>query len=362
MINTSVFMQTLASVGYEKVLSVPCSFLKYPINYAVNTGNYIPVANEGEAVAISAGMALANKKSIVFMQNSGLSNAMSPLTSLNAIYKIPCLMVIGYRGSSKDEPQHKLMGKITEKLLDDMDIKYEILSLEQDEALAQAKRAAEYIEKSNKMYCLLVKKDTFEAVELKDSAQSKSNLMRCELLEILAQSRDNNTIIVTTTGFTSRELYQLEDNKQNFYMVGSMGCASSIGLGLALANPNKKVVVVDGDGAFLMRPSILPVLSAQRPQNFMHIVFSNETYESTGSQPLPKMQFTLSEMMKLVYRENTFCAANVNEFSKAIKDFLAKPSFTGLYAEIKSKCMDNLGRPTQTSEELKERFLAEYNR
>ncbi|MEG0570745.1 MAG: hypothetical protein RR497_03770 [Oscillospiraceae bacterium] len=236
MINTTLFMEELIKTGYEKVLCVPCSFLKYPINYAVNNNIYMPVANEGEAVAISAGMTLANKKSVVFMQNSGLSNAMSPLTSLNAIYNLQCLMIIGYRGSSPDEPQHQLMGKITEKLLEDMNIKYEIISSDTKEALAQVVKATKYIEEEHKMFCLLAKKDIFQKVELTKKQTTNSSMLRFELLQILANVRDENTAIVTTTGFTSRELYAINNDSQNFYMVGSMGCASSIGLGLALAN------------------------------------------------------------------------------------------------------------------------------
>lgn len=359
MIDTKTFMESLMQKGYENVISVPCSFLKYPINYAVNQGIYLPVCNEGEAVAIGAGMQLAGRKSVVFMQNSGLGNAVSPLSSLNYIFDIPCLMFIGYRGSDTDEPQHELMGQITEELLQSLRIRYEVLSEDTQQAIAQMEQADAYMEKEGRSFCLLVKRDRFSAVALESKAEESAQLIRSELLEVLAKTRDENTLIVTTTGFTSRELYQLADDDKNFYMVGSMGCASSIGLGLAIARPDKKVIVVEGDGAFLMRPSILPVISEQRPKNFLHVVLENETYESTGKQPIPEKAAPVLDLMKLTYEGNVQEITSPEGFENQIQAFLTQPSWGSLFGKIRSQSIDGLGRPKHTMREVAARFRKE---
>ena len=147
MLNTKTFGEQLHSLGYNFYSGVPCSFLKYLINYAINTSEYIAAANEGDAVAIASGAYLGGRKSVALMQNSGLTNAISPITSLNHPFQLPVLGFVSLRGQDgiRDEPQHELMGKITTDLLDKMKVKWEILSKDQKVAHLQIKKCDSYI-------------------------------------------------------------------------------------------------------------------------------------------------------------------------------------------------------------------------
>jgi phosphonopyruvate decarboxylase len=169
MINTKRFGMELQKLGFGFYSGVPCSFLKDLINYAINDCEYVAAANEGDAVAIASGAVLAGKKAVVLMQNSGLTNAVSPLVSLNYPFRIPVLGFVSLRGEPgiPDEPQHELMGQITMKLLELMQIKSVCLSTDFTEAKSQLMLAAKYIE-NNRPFFFVVRKDTFEKEILKE--------------------------------------------------------------------------------------------------------------------------------------------------------------------------------------------------
>ena len=111
MIETKVFGDSLKENGFNFYAGVPCSYHKDLINYAINYSSFIMSSNEGDAIATCAGAYYAGKNPVVLMQNSGLGNAVSPITSLTYNYKIPILGFISLRGEpgTKDEPQHKLI-------------------------------------------------------------------------------------------------------------------------------------------------------------------------------------------------------------------------------------------------------------
>ena len=265
-LNTYQFGDELKKLGFEFYSGVPCSFLSNFINYAINECDYVMGANEGDVVAISSGATLAGKKSVVLMQNSGLTNAVSPLTSLNYCFRLPVLGFVSLRGEPglSDEPQHELMGPITTNMLDVMEVKWEYLADNMEDAKEQLLRADNYI-KNNQTFFFVVKKGRFDKVELKEQKliSNKNNIFkrtdlensfptRLKALETIVNNKTEDTILLATTGKTGRELYEIDDLSSNLYMVGSMGCISSIGLGISL-NSNKKVIAIDGDGALLMR-------------------------------------------------------------------------------------------------------------
>ena len=239
MLDTYQFGESLKKAGFDFYSGVPCSFLKDLINYAVNECEYVMAANEGDAVAICAGAQLAGRKTVVLMQNSGLGNAVSPLTSLNAIFKIPVLGFVSLRGEPglADEPQHELMGVITGDLLSAMKIQWEYLSQDQTQAEAQLIRAQEVLAKGYPFF-FIVKKETFSKVSLKEDKKvvSPEGLPdRNSLLAAVRRSAPEAAVVAATTGFTGRELYELGDDERNFYMVGSLGCLSSFCLGISLS-------------------------------------------------------------------------------------------------------------------------------
>ncbi len=300
MIEASSFVSTARERGFRLYTGVPCSFLTPFINFVIDSDDvqYIAAANEGDAVAIAAGAELGGMRTIVMFQNSGLGNAVSPLTSLTYVFRIPVLLITTYRGEPggpHDEPQHELMGAITTDVLEAMRIPWEYLPTEEAAITATLDRAVAYMESERRPYALVMRKDTVKPSPLHavpvakpvfpvSVAPADAVSTRQDMLRHLQELAGPDDVIVATTGYTGRELFNCADRPNQLYMVGSMGCASSIGLGLALARPEHTVIVIDGDGAALMRLSAMSTIGYERPPNLVHIVLDNHVYESTGSQ------------------------------------------------------------------------------
>lgn len=288
MLDTALFGAALKKEGFDFYSGVPCSFLKDLINYAVNEAEYVMAANEGDGDAICAGAWLGGRRPVLLMQNSGLGNAVSPLTSLNAIFRIPVLGFVSLRGEPGlgDEPQHELMGEITGGMLTVMKIDSAVLSSDMDTALSQLSAASKNINEG-KSFFFIVKKGTFSKVALNEDKKIPARMdkaCRMDMLRAVKEGGGEDAVYLATTGFTGRELYELGDDPNNLYMVGSLGCVSSLGLGLSLARPDKKIIVIDGDGSILMRTGSLGVNSYYRPASLLHILLDNRCHETTGGQ------------------------------------------------------------------------------
>ncbi len=360
MINTSEFGKILKDLGYDFYSGVPCSFLKALINYAINDCEFVMAANEGDAVAICAGAQMAGRKTVALMQNSGLGNAVSPLTSLNAIFEIPVLGFVSLRGEQglKDAPQHKLMGTITDKMLEIMNIDYDFLSDDIKIAQEQLKKANQTIE-TGKPFFFIVKKNTFEQVKLKLEKQlpKHSHLTtRTEMIKAIKTAAKDETVFIATTGFTGRELNEVKDEPQNLYMVGSLGCASSIALGISLAKPTQNVITLDGDGSILMRMGNLAVNAAYKPENFVHVLLDNNAHESTGGQFTVSNTVDYPTLAQACGYKNIITASNTEEMAEAVKQAQSQVGPVFIYAKIKQGAPDNLGRPKITPPEMAERL------
>ncbi|MFN3235123.1 MAG: phosphonopyruvate decarboxylase [Gammaproteobacteria bacterium] len=375
MLNTHAFGTLLKSYGFDFFSGVPCSYLKNLINYAINECDYVIANNEGDAIATCAGAYLGGRRPVFLCQNSGLSNATSPLISLNYPFRIPQLGFISLRGdkASHDEPQHELMGEITEKMLSLMKIQWKYLSTD----LETAKKQLEYannILKNNESFFFIVKKNTFENEKLKsqdiksykhqileNNTQADELPKRSQALSILNEHRDPNTVLLATTGFTGRELYTIKDHPLNFYMVGSMGCISAIGLGLAIARPDKKIIAIDGDGALLMRLGTLATNGYYQPKNLLHILLDNQQHESTGGQATLSSNVRFPDIANAVCYPNAYCAPDLATFTKRYQQWLATPCLSFLMLKIHPGSLKNLGRPAISPEDLKNRLLKKLN-
>jgi len=328
-------------------------------------------ANEGDAIAIASGAYLGGKKSVVLMQNSGLTNATSPLTSLNYSFKLPVLGFVSLRGEEglNDEPQHELMGQITVEMLSLMQVKWEYLADNMDEASEQLIRANQAIE-NNETFFFVVKKGTFESVKLRDQALTTSEKgihspkksadsfpTRTEALQTINSLKDNNTIFLATTGKTGRELFEVEDNPNNLYMVGSMGCISSLGLGLALARPDKRVVIIDGDGSLLMRMGNMPTLAYYQSANLIHVLLDNNTHDSTGGQATISHNIDFVSMAQSAGYVNSVYAHNTEEFEIHLSNWSKTPKMTFAYLKTAKGSPEKLGRPTIKPHEVKTRLM-----
>ena len=122
-------------------------------------------------------------------------------------------------------------------------------------------------------------------------------MIRKQAMKIVLEQIDSSPII-SANGFMSRDLFELKEKNSNFYMIGSMGLSSSIGLGVALKNPKKRVYVFDGDGNILMNLGSLTTIGTLKPKNLVHVIFDNGSHESTGGQPTAANQIDLSKIAK----------------------------------------------------------------
>ena len=360
MINTKEFGDNLTKAGFDFYAGVPCSYQASLINYAINFSNFIMSSNEGDAVASCCGAYYSGKKPVVLMQNSGLGNAVSPLTSLSNNYKIPLLGIISLRGEIgvKDEPQHKLMGKITTDLLDLMEIKWKFLENEKIED--QVLNAKKHIEKGQSFF-FVIRKNTFSKLDLKEIKIKNSSLIRRDqAIKTISKYKDKNTIIAATTGKTGRELFEINDVSNNFYMTGSMGCISSFTLGIANSS-DKNVIAIDGDGSLLMRLGNLSTIGFYSPKNLLHILLDNGSHDSTGGQFTTASKTNFNTIAKGCNYNNCLKIKSIKELDKAIENWLKNPILTFIYLSIRKGSMKDLGRPTLTPDEMSKRFKKNFN-
>lgn len=381
MINANQFVDQAKAFGFSWYAGVPCSFLTPFINYVISDPelNYISSSNEGDAVATAAGATLAGRRGVAMMQNSGLGNAVSPLTSLTWTFRIPILLIITLRGDPelKDEPQHKLMGPITTSILDKMEIPWEYFPTSENEVANVLQRAGDYMQKERRPYALVMRKGSVAPCALNDRKQTPSrsaNNVQLRyrdsddrpsrsnaLTRIVENTGPADNVVIATTGFTGRELFALNDRANQLYMVGSMGCASALGLGVALARPDLKVTVVDGDGAALMRMGNFATLGAYAGDNLFHIVLDNEVHDSTGAQATVSAGVSFAGIAKAC---GYGCAWEGNQIELIDELFSVKGISGPRFAQVKTKpgAMENLPRPTVTPEEVGARFMHHISR
>ena len=302
MIEAADFLEPARQAGFRFWSGVPCSFLTPFINSVIADpdSQYIGAANEGDAVAIASGAALGGRRAVAIMQNSGLGNAVSPLSSLNWVFRLPILLIVTLRGEVglKDEPQHELMGAITGGILDQLQIPWTFFPDDPariDETLATA---CAHLDSQARPFALIMRKGTVrqtgqspppaehESTRVLHSEESQPDGMtRRQALELVVENTGvGDSVIFASTGYTGRELFAINDRPHHFYMVGSMGCVSSLALGFSLAQADCRVMVLDGDGALLMRMGNLPTIGACQPSKFAHLLLDNACHESTGGQ------------------------------------------------------------------------------
>jgi phosphonopyruvate decarboxylase len=370
MINTQRFGEKLKKMGFQFYTGVPCSYLKDLINYAINECEYIGAANEGDAIAIASGAFLGGKKPVVLMQNSGLTNAVSPLVSLNYTFRIPLLGFVSLRGEPgvPDEPQHELMGCITTQMLELMKVQWQYLSSDEEEANGQLLQATHCMDQ-NQPFFFVVRKGTFESEKLQEQEPPiRSNQIkrfkikadqlpsRYETLSVIKETKGSKTVLLATTGKTGRELYEIEDHESNFYMVGSMGCVNSLGLGLALARKGNDIVVIDGDGSLLMRMGSLATNGYYSPPNLLHILLDNNAHDSTGGQKTVSHQIDFVEIAASCGYLQSIYIHSLDELEAAIKEWKTEKGLTFLHIRISTGSSELLGRPHVKPFEVKERL------
>lgn len=267
-----------------------------------------------------------------------------------------------------DEPQHELMGQITTQMLDLIQVEWQYLSLDPVEADRQLLHAVSVIEQ-NRPFFFVVRKGTFEAEPLRKQEQThalnerkrvKKNVdqapSRYEALTVINSLKDDHTVQLATTGKTGRELYEIEDRDGNLYMVGSMGCASSMGLGLAMAQPKNSVIVIDGDGSVLMRMGSLATNGYYSPNNMLHILLDNHSHDSTGGQSTVSSSVDFVELAASCGYRHSIYVHNLMELKQAFQEWKQTKGLTLLYMKIAKGSKKQLGRPHIKPYEVKDRL------
>lgn len=310
MVNQEQLFKSLENNGIGFFTGVPDSLLNdFCLYLCSHFGNdrHIMAANEGNAIAIAAGHYMATGKiSVVYMQNSGIGNATNPLLSLahETVYGIPMILVIGWRGDPavKDHAQHKKQGELTPVLMKDMDIPYEILD-DDDTVIGKFKWAADKARKILAPVALIAKKGILAQKEKHQEYPESTLMNREEAISAVIDVFGSEAVYLATTGRATRELHeQLKikgiDNGHEFLNVGSMGHVSSVALGMAIAQPNKKIVVLDGDAAAVMHMGSLATIGRYQPKNLIHIVLNNGVNESVGGQPSAGQVIDLTDIAR----------------------------------------------------------------
>ncbi len=372
MLQADTLLEAAKSRGFDFFTGVPCSFLTPIINQAISDRGteYVGATSEGEAVAIASGAWLAGRGTVVMCQNSGLGNTINPLTSLNFPFRIPTLMFVTWRGQPglSDEPQHELMGEITDLLIRDIRVGCNQLPENEDDLAPALDMAKHEMAESDLPYAFIVAKGSVADAELDEAplgpraaglyrnlSRGGDRATRFQTLERVLEAVPEAAALIATTGKCGRELFTLADRPQHLYQVGSMGCASSMGLGVAL-NVDRPVVVLDGDGAALMKMGTLATVGYQQPENLIHVVLDNGVHDSTGGQATVSALVDFARVaLACGYRTGTICD-DQEGFADAFKAALSGPGPHLIHTRIAPGSLKELGRPTVKPPEVARRF------
>lgn len=365
-IDTKNFIDKLIKVyNIDEAVGVPCSNLKYIINELINRNMYKSFTNEGDAVAYAAGKKVADPthNTLVLMQNSGIGNAINPITSLVDIYELPMVFIIGERGVGKDEPQHKVMGEVSRDMMN-LSISYAgataaSININEDVYGITDERIESALEtyKNYKYLMIYVRKNSTSEILLNNKVPDNDTDLDYEsAIDAIVDAANTYDIpIVSTTGFTSRVLYGKHKDDRNFYSVGSMGCAYSIAQGISKVT-NDYVICIDGDGAFMMRPSSVPVFITDT--KVIRIILCNDTYKSTGGQSLLSNDcFKSHELIEKMIPNKSITVSTKDGLSAVIDNaILGVSGVQDILVPISNKADKNLPRPTESSVELLNNF------
>ena len=385
MIEARDFIEAARERGFGWYAGVPCSYLTPFINYVVQDPSlrYLSMANEGDAVALIAGATLGNGGApcgVAMMQNSGLGNAVSPLTSLTWTFRLPQLLIVTWRGQPgiADEPQHALMGPITPAMLTTMEIPWELFPAERPALGAALDRAQAHLHESGRPYALVMPKGCVAPYALTAETRPGQNTARAPailephrcapearpsrqaaLQAVVAHTPVDSTVVLAATGFCGRELYAIADRPNQLYMVGSMGCVAPLALGVALARPDLTVVAIDGDGAALMRLGAFATLGTYGPPNLRHLLLDNGVHDSTGGQATVSPSVSFAEIAAACGYATSLETDDTSRIATWLRTpAAAGPSFARLL--IRAGTAEGLPRPSMSPVEVKQRLLQHF--
>ena len=371
MSDSQAFLQYLISEGLHSFFGVPDSLLKHlnsEIVASEDVRDHVVCANEGAAVGCAVGHFLGSgDMAVVYLQNSGLGNTVNPLLSIAdpSVYSVPMLIIIGWRGEPgvKDEPQHMRQGELTAQLLNDLGVATR--SVTREDHADWREKVGFLIDSSRRerrAVALVVGKDTFQPSQKSKNLSSGPNqLLRESALGIVISKIPPEDLTVATTGMLGRELYELrnshEEDVHDFLNVGGMGHASSIALGLSLAQPRKRIWCLDGDGSAIMHLGSLAVIAGEKPKNLKHIVFNNRAHDSVGGQPTAAESFSFAPVATALGYELGLTATTDDEIADGVERLLGCSGPALLEINIRKGSRKDLGRPQESPRELIDKMM-----
>ncbi|HYC58384.1 MAG TPA: phosphonopyruvate decarboxylase [Thermoanaerobaculia bacterium] len=373
MIDPEHFIATLSEAGIRFVTGVPDSLLKdfgAALTAHYSADRHVIAANEGGAVGLAIGHYLAGgSPALVYLQNSGLGNAVNPLVSLAdpQIHGIPIVLLIGWRGElldggaqAHDEPQHRKQGQITPALLEVLSIPYRLI----DAATTDVKSLIEEVVAESRQrsgpVALLVRRNTF-AHAVAGSGSDGDSMSREEAIRVILSVIGDDVPIVSTTGMASRELFELRTrdglgHHREFLTVGGMGHASQIAAGVAIATPEKKILCLDGDGALLMHMGSLTISAAC--DNLLHVVINNGAHDSVGGQPTKGAVLDLTKIAAACGYGSIAMASNPAEIESNLQAMLSSNCSSFLEIKCRRGARPDLGRPDRSPAVNKAEFMS----
>jgi phosphonopyruvate decarboxylase len=380
MISGSALCALLERHGIDLAAGVPCSLVEDLIAVLERHPHlpYVTAVREDAALGVAAGAWLAGRRPAVIMQNSGLGTALNALASLSCMYGLPALLLVTWRGyQGKDAPEHILMGDITPRLLELLGIAYRVLGA--DSAGADVAWAAREMDIGGAPVALLVPPGVVEMGRVHTSAAATSTptaparvaapapapaftalprprLSRLAALQAAVKALDREAV-VHANGYICRESASIVDRPENFYMIGSMGLAAAIGLGVALARPSPPTVVFDGDGNLLMGLGVLGMVGALRPRGFVHCVFDNEVYGSTGNQVSPSRALRLDRIAAAAGYRTSVAVTERSEIDGALRAALRSDGPHFILVKVTAEEAE-VPRITHSPAEIRDRFRA----
>lgn len=372
-IRAETFVDACRSRGYDFFAGVPCSFIKPLINRVIGSEGlrYVGAASEGEVLGITSGAWLAGRGTVAMCQNSGFGNMVNPLTSLNRPFGIPTLLVTTWRGQPglKDEPQHEQMGRILRNLIECLEIEWHPFPEEPADVSPAINRAIDAAENTRRPVVLIMKHGTVEAgAEIPDAVavppagryedRRAGGLRptRRQAIEAILAEWPAADPIVATTGMTGRELFTVCDRPNHLYTVGSMGCASAIGLGFSLARPGRHTLVLDGDGAALMKLGNFSTIGREKPESLIHVVLNNGTHDSTGGQHTAGLNVDFAGVAIACGYATGTSVVDGPALAAAVARARTAPGPHLIEAAILPGTPPGVGRPTITPREVVDRF------
>ena len=367
-IDTKAFYDGLVGRGLDFFAGVPDSLLK---NLCACVFENTPrerniiTANEGNAIGMACGYHVATGKyGVVYMQNSGEGNIVNPLLSIADpdVYGIPMLLLIGWRGEpgKHDEPQHVKQGKVTCSLLEAMGVPYEVLT---DDWQPQLDRMVELMGQKGQPVALVIQKGAFEGYPF-TAEDNGAPMSREEALEVVLGQLGDDDFIVSTTGKTSREIFEIREARgqghaNDFLTVGGMGHTSSIAFGMAVGT-DKDVWCIDGDGSFLMHMGAFPVIAQNAPANFKYVLNNNGAHESGGGQPTVGQKIDVPAILRASGFEEVYEASDPAAIEAGMAALRAGGK-RALVITTHQGSRADLGRPTTTPQENKQAMMAKLS-